>query len=87
MMPMRSGSDAELLRARADDADRTLRVAELDRMVISRSEAVLQHERADAHRVEERGDLTSLVVHRQVRVAAARATTTRGAGGRGGWRG
>ena len=41
------GNDVELGGARTDGANRALRVAKLDRMVISRPEAILQHERGD----------------------------------------
>ena len=51
--------------------DRALRVAELDRMVIPRTEPILQDERAHAHRVEPRRDLAPFVIHRQRAVAAA----------------
>src|SRR6476646_4233916 len=41
----------ELLRAASDDADSRLSVAELARIVVSQSKAILQHERSHAHRV------------------------------------
>ena len=58
--------------ARAHEPDRPLRVAELDRVAVTRAEPVPEHERGDTHRVEQIGNLTALVIHRQVGVTAAR---------------
>ena len=77
-MPMRSGAMCHSAARDAHRADRALRVAELDRMVILRAEPVAQHERGDAERVEVVGRRAPFVVHRQPRVAAAGRDDHRG---------
>ena len=57
--------------SRAHGADRALRVAELDRVVIAGPEPVSQHECRHPHRVEIVRRLTPFQIHRQALVAAA----------------
>ena len=75
------GRHAELLRAGAHEADRPLRVAELDRVVIFRAEPVLEDERGHAGRIQQVGDLPPLVIGRERAVAAAWRDDDRRAGG------
>ena len=78
-MPTRPGSTPPLGGPSAHEADRPLRVLERRRVVVARAQAVLQHERGDADRVEPEGDLPALVVRREAAVAAARAHDDGGA--------
>src|SRR5579859_4869837 len=63
--------DAELLRTGAYHTNGTLRIAEFHWMVVARPEAILEHERGDAERVEPVGDLAAFVVVGQPAIAAA----------------
>ena len=72
MTPIRSGARCHSDDARSQRANRPLHVAKLDRMVIFRTEPVLQHERRDAERVEIIGGNPPFFVHRQRAIAAAR---------------
>ena len=75
------GGKAELLRPRAHETNRALRIAELDRMVIPRPEPVLEDEGGHAGRVQQVRDLPSLVIRGEGAVAAARRDDDRRAGG------
>ena len=79
MMPMRSARNAELLRARAHEANGALRVAELDRVMVSGTEPVLEDERRHAGGIEQVRDLPSLVIRRERAISAAGRDDDRGA--------
>lgn len=80
-MPMRSGSDAPFLRARAHHADGLLGILERRRMVVSRREAVFQHEGRHAEGIEPARHLVTLVVNGEASVAAPWAYYDAGSGG------
>jgi hypothetical protein len=67
------------MRLGAHHPQRPLRVAQLDRVMVSRAEPVPQHEGRDAARVQPLGDLFAFMIHGQVDVAAARANHHGGA--------
>ena len=79
--PMRAALTPYSCARRADEPQGALRVAKLDRVAVLRTEAVLEDEGRDAHRVEVRGHLPSFVVHRQRPVPAARRHDDAGARG------
>ena len=79
--PNSIGGQAELLRARADEANRALGVAEFNRVMVAGPESVLEDESGHARRVEQVRDLPSFVVGRERAVATAWRDDDRGARG------
>ena len=64
--------ESPLGRAKSQRSNRTLRVPELNRMVVARPEAVAQDERRHPQRIQVSGDLSSLVVRGEPGVGATR---------------
>src|SRR2546430_2347261 len=62
---------AKLLCTRAHDANRALRIAKLDRMVIARSQSVSHNKCRKAHGVKPIGDLAAFMICGEIFVASA----------------
>jgi hypothetical protein len=63
---------------RSQCAYRSLRIPQLDRMVVPRPKPVAQNERRDAERVQKSCDLASFMICRERNVSTARAHHDRG---------
>src|SRR3954447_23752331 len=70
--------EAPFGRMRSKRSERALRIAELDRVVIRRSQPVAQHECCNPKRVEEIRDLPSFVIRCEAAICAARTDDHRG---------
>src|SRR5581483_828128 len=74
-----AGRYAEFGGARPHQANGALRISQLNRMMVARTQPVFENKRGDSQRVQPVCHLASLVVRSEVQVAAARRHYNRGA--------
>ena len=79
-MPIRSPARPNSCRPRTDETDSSLRIAELDRMVVFGAEPVLENEDGDAGGVEVVRYLPAFVIRRERAISATRRDDDGGAG-------